>query len=145
MTVQLPFYYNLRVYYEDTDAGGIVYHSNYLNFAERARTEWLRALGHEQTHIRAETGCFIVVRHAAISYRRPARLDDALRVECALQTLDKTRMTLRQRVWRAEEMLTDITVELACVGENLRPAPWPPVLHAAFAPLVQPPEPPANH
>ncbi len=136
MTVQLPFRYNLRVYYEDTDAGGIVYHANYLNFAERARTEWLRALGHNQTHIRAETGCFIVVRRAWVEYKRPARLDDALAVECALQSLVGTRMTLRQRVMRAEEMLAEVVVELVCVGENLRPAPWPEPLLAAFAPLL---------
>lgn len=139
MTVQLPFRYDLRVYYEDTDAGGIVYHSNYLNFAERARTEWLRELGFNQIEIRADTGCFIVVRRASVDYKRPARLDDALRVECALQNLQGSRMTLRQRVIRAEEMLAEVIVELVCVGENLRPAPWPDALFKVFSALAPTP------
>lgn len=137
--IESPFRLPIRVYYEDTDAGGIVYHANYLNFAERARTEWLRSLGHDQTRIRAETGCFIVVRRASVDYKRPARLDDALQVECALQSLSGSRMTLRQRVICAEEMLAEVIVELVCVGENLRPAPWPEVLRKAFSALAPTP------
>jgi acyl-CoA thioester hydrolase len=127
------FSFPIRIYYEDTDAGGVVYYANYLKFAERARTEWLRHLGFDQTAIRAETRCLIVVKRVEADYKAPAFLDDALCVECALQSLDKVRMTMHQRVLRGTQLLVDIRVELVCVNSAIRPTPWPTAMAAAFA------------
>ena len=127
----------VRVYYEDTDAGGIVYYANYLKFAERARTEWLRQIGFEQNEIRARTGTIIVVKRASIDYKKSALLDDMLHIECQLRDLGKTRMTMQQRVLRGESLLANVEVELVCVdAQALRPAPWPAELEAAFTALT---------
>ena len=125
----------VRVYYEDTDAGGVVYHASYLRFCERARTEWLRELGFDQRDIRAETGTIIVVRSAKIDYLKPALLDDAIRIECQLHELGKTRMTMHQRVVRGDEVLTLVEIGLVCVNaQSLRPQAWPLSLVAVFNP-----------
>ena len=93
----------LRVYYEDTDAGGIVYHASYLRFAERARTEWLRALGVSQDALKHDQGLGFVVTRLHIDYLRPARLDDALVVETQLLELGRATLKLRQEVCRPSE------------------------------------------
>jgi acyl-CoA thioester hydrolase len=127
----------VRVYYEDTDAGGVVYHASYLRFAERARTEWLRNLGFDQRQIRTETGTIIVVRSAHIDYLKPALLDDALSIECQLQNFGKTRMTMHQRVMRGSELCAQLEIGLVCVdAKTIRPAPWPQPLVQVFAPLL---------
>ncbi len=91
-----PFHWPVRVYWEDTDAGGIVFYANYLKFFERARTEWLRALGVEQQKLREATGGIFVVSETAIKYHAPARLDDALTVTARLQDLGRASMTIAQ-------------------------------------------------
>lgn len=128
------FFYPLRVYYEDTDAGGVVYHSNFLNFAERARTECLRHMGLEQATLKETEDFIFVVSHAQIAYKRPGRLDDALVVETRLQSLRKARMTMRQIVRRDETVLADMTIEIACVSlANFRSTPVPEPIVAILA------------
>ena len=92
------FVWPVRVYWEDTDAGGVVYYANYLKFMERARSEWLRSLGVEQTVLAEQDGLVFVVRQVAVDYLKPARFDDALAVVCALAELNKASLTMSQRI-----------------------------------------------
>jgi acyl-CoA thioester hydrolase len=92
------FSWPIRVYYEDTDTGGVVYHSNYLNFMERARTEWLRALGYEQTVVRDKLGVIIVVHSLSINFKRPARFNDMLEVNCELVNLGRSSIEVKQTI-----------------------------------------------
>lgn len=112
------FYLPVRVYYEDTDAGGIVYHANYFNFCERARTEWLRHLGNGRDWLREEFGLIFVVRRASIEWRKPARLDELLLIETRLLSLGKVRMHMRQTVTRDGVMLASIDIELVCIDQQ---------------------------
>ena len=128
-----PHRFALRVYWEDTDAGGIVYHSNYLNFAERARTEALLARGIRQTEMRETLGVIFAVREARVRYLRPARLEDQLVVTTAVDRVGGARLELRQDVWRGEAMLAEIRVTLACLDTKGRPARVPEAVRQAFA------------
>lgn len=121
----MPLIHPIRVYWEDTDAAGIVYYANYLKFAERARTETLRQIGVEQQAFREQTGLAFVVRRCEIDYHAPARLDDLLTVQTELQEIGKVRMTMQQRIYRDEALLAKLTVKLGCVDRQGRPAPWP--------------------
>jgi len=115
----------LRVYMEDTDAGGIVYYVNYLKFMERARSEWLRQLGLNQQTLLDE-GTQLVVYRLACHYAKPACLDDALEISAHVTDVGRCRMTFEQQVWRDEELLCSATVEIACLStERLRPKEWP--------------------
>jgi acyl-CoA thioester hydrolase len=124
----------LRVYYEDTDASGIVYHANYLKFAERARTEMMRALGFAHSGIATETGIVFTVRRVGTDYLLPARLDDLLSVETRIVEIGGARLLLDQRVCRDGAVLAVLDVLVACVGRNGRPRRIPPALRAALAP-----------
>ena len=106
----------LRVYYEDTDLAGIVYYANYLKFIERARSEWVRALGVDQTRLKAEQGVVFAVRRVEADYLRPARFDDELYVATDLQTISGARIELRQEVWRGAERLFTASVTLVCLS-----------------------------
>lgn len=115
----------LRVYMEDTDAGGIVYYVNYLKFMERARSEWLRQLGLNQQTLLDE-GTQLVVYRLACHYAKPACLDDALEISAHVTDVGRCRMTFEQQVWRDKELLCSATVEIACLSaERLRPKAWP--------------------
>ena len=105
----------LRVYYEDTDLAGIVYYANYLKFIERARTEWVRGLGVDQTALRAAQGLVFAVRRVEADYLRPARFDDALQVQTRVFAVTGARITLDQAVWRGAERLFDAKVTLVCL------------------------------
>jgi len=94
------FQWLVRVYYEDTDAGGVVYHSQYLNFMERARTEWLRHLGFEQTTLRDKLGVIIVIRSLSIEYHSPARFNDLLTVSCQLAGAGRSSVEITQQIVR---------------------------------------------
>ncbi len=115
-TVQ-PFYWNLRVYWEDTDAGGVVYHSQYLNFFERTRTEWLRSVGIDQSSMRAREGKFFVVHSMNIGFVSPARLDDELQVSVALEKLGGASMALEQDMIRPADgaVISRASVKVACL------------------------------
>jgi acyl-CoA thioester hydrolase len=106
----------VRVYYEDTDAAGVVYYANYLKYMERARTEWLRKTGFEQTDLAQEHGVVFVVRAANIEYLLPARFDDELRVTVELINVGAGQIDLVQRVLRGDVPLVTAAVKLACVA-----------------------------
>jgi len=105
----------LRVYWEDTDAGGVVFYANYLKFFERARTEWLRHLGVQQQALRDSTGAIFVVADTQISYHAPARLDDELRVTVALKARGSASMTMAQQAWRGSTLLAKGQIRIGCV------------------------------
>lgn len=121
------FNWPVRVYYEDTDAAGIVYHAGYLRFMERARTEWLRSFGLELPAVREEHQALFTVSRMHIEYRRPALFNDMLNVSLALTRMGGASFLLDQRIHRsAEELLCRAEVRIACVDANtLRPRPIP--------------------
>ena len=112
------FQHHLRVYWEDTDAGGVVFYANYLKFFERARTEWLRALGVGQQALRDATGAIFVVTDAAVRYRAPAHLDDELRVTVGLRQRGPASMTIAQQAWRGDTLLADGQIRIGCVDHG---------------------------
>jgi acyl-CoA thioester hydrolase len=128
----------VRVYYEDTDAGGIVYHANYLKFFERGRTEYLRSFGVAQGALRAEHGMIFAVRSCAVEYLAPARLDDALLVTTAITTLGGSRLELSQTITLSERLLTTAQVTVVAVGADGRAMRIPAVLRECITPLIVP-------
>lgn len=128
-------HYPLRVYYEDTDAGGIVYHANYLRFAERARTEMMRVMGIPHAEMKAQDGVFFAVRRSVIDFHAPARLDDALDVESRILAGGGASLEIEQTIRHAggSDRLVTITSKLACIDQALRPARLPGRLRAAIA------------
>ena len=129
-----PFRYPLRVYWEDTDAGGVVFYANYLKFFERARTEWLRALGCSQQALRERTGALFVVTATNVRYLAPARLDDLLEVSVELRAAGKASMTIAQRAWRAGTLLAAGDIRIGCVDEGtFRPRRIPTELMTTLA------------
>ena len=125
----------LRVYYEDTDAAGIVYYANYLKFAERGRTEMMRTLGFAHSGIVAQSGTVFTVRRLSADYRLPARLDDLLTVDTRIVEIGAATLLLDQQVRRAGVTLVAIDILVACVGVDGRPRRVPPGLRAALAPF----------
>jgi acyl-CoA thioester hydrolase len=125
----------IRVYYEDTDAAGIVYHANYLRFAERARTEMLRLLGIEQEKLRAEQGVAFAVRRCTVDYRAPARLDDEIEVETRLVQLRRASLDIDHRIRRRGRELAQLAVQVACIDAAGRPTRLPLPLRAALTSL----------
>jgi acyl-CoA thioester hydrolase len=116
----------VRVYWEDTDAGGIVFYANHLKYFERARTEWLRSLGFEQERMRREAGTLFVVAETSIRYHRPARLDDLLDVDVAVVEAGRASLKLAQSARRGGELLSDATIRLGCVDmQTMRPVRIP--------------------
>ena len=127
------FIWPIRVYWEDTDAGGVVYHASYLRFLERARSEWLRALGYGQDALREREGVVFVVRAMRLEFLRPARLDDALSVAVALGERRRASLLMRQTIRRGETLLLDAEVKVACVAAaDFRPRAVPEALAAAL-------------
>jgi acyl-CoA thioester hydrolase len=119
----------VRVYYQDTDAGGVVYHASYVNFMERARTEWLRTFGYTGLGMMQEFGMLFVVRSLKVEYFRPALLDDMLDVSADIKDIGRSRMTVHQQVRRAEELLAEGEVHLVCVTRDaFKPVAIPDVL-----------------
>jgi acyl-CoA thioester hydrolase len=128
-----PLTWRYRVYWEHTDAGGVVYHSRYLNFMERARSDWLLALGFPQTELRERTSCLFVVTSARLDFHQPARLEDELAVDVAVERLRAASMFVVQRVHRDDgELLVTGHIGIACLeAERFRPTRMPRDLHAA--------------
>jgi acyl-CoA thioester hydrolase len=144
------FCWRTRVYWEDTDAGGVVYYANYLRYMERARTEWLRTLGYCQWDLATNHGVLFAVTRVRIEYRRPARLDDELSVTCEPRTVGAASVTFGQNVLRlpaagadheppgafeaAPGVLTEAEVRIACLdARTFRPLRMPEFLLSAFA------------
>ncbi len=127
------FTWPARVYWEDTDAGGVVYYANYLKFLERARTEWLRALGVGQIELAANDGVVFVVRRIEADYHKPARFDDALLITCRLLTTGRASLEIGQTVQRDGESLLTARVKAACVtSDSFRPVKIPPHILERF-------------
>lgn len=112
----MAFEFPIRIYWEDTDAGGIVFYANYLKFFERARTEWLRWLGIEQRDLREASGGMFVVSETAIKYHRPARLDDELLVTATLQEMGRASLTIAQQALSKSERRPDDRATVLCEG-----------------------------
>ena len=123
MTAPQPFALPVRVYYEDTDASGVVYYANYLKFMERARTEWLAALGFPLAAFEREYGVVFVVHRCEIDFRQPARLNDALAVTVEVEQRGASRLVAAQEVRRHETVLASARITLACVDAGC----WRPV------------------
>ena len=122
------FVWPVRVYYEDTDAGGVVYHARYLHFLERARSEWLRSIGIDQTRLKRERGLVFVVGKLSLSFRRPAKLDDELLASCVLAERRGASLRFTQELRKAgsEQLLLQAEVLAACVeAESFRPTALP--------------------
>jgi acyl-CoA thioester hydrolase len=120
------FNWAVRVYYEDTDAGGIVYYANYLKFFERARTEWLRALGIHQQDLLDAQGVAFVVRSASVEYISAARLDDELRLTLSVEKLGRASIQFAQQAWRGDTLLSSAAVKVGCVDKaSMRPRSLP--------------------
>jgi acyl-CoA thioester hydrolase len=116
MTSSSPaFRHRLRVYWEDTDAGGVVFYANYLKFFERARTEWLRSLGFGQQRLKDEAGAIFVVSDTAVRYLQPARLDDELEVTVSVSDAGRVTLTLAQQAWHGERLLAEGSIRIGCV------------------------------
>ncbi len=130
----------LRIYWEDTDAGGVVFYANYLKFFERARTEWMRGLGFGQERMRLETGAVFVVSDTTVRYLRPARLDDLLRVTVRQVQLARASITLGQQAWCGETLLAESSIRIACVDAgSFQPRRIPQEIAAAVAGSSRPP------
>ena len=149
------FRLTLRIYWEDTDAGGVVFYANYLKFFERARTEWLRSLGHQQERMRTDSGVMFVVTDTTVRYLRPARLDDLLDVTVTVRHAGRAQMTVAQQAWRrvasdraqpaspvdphaGTELVAEGTIRIGCVdAATFRPARIPTEVFNAIASLTR--------
>lgn len=127
-----PFAWPCRVYWEDTDAGGIVYYANYMKFMERSRTEWLRSIGVEQMRLKEEQGIIFVVVHVEAHYRRPARYGELLQTTCVVTETSRASLTFKQEIYRESldgELLLEGRVRVACLDAlRGKPRALPPSL-----------------
>lgn len=127
----MPFAIAVRVYYEDTDAGGVVYYANYLKFMERARTEWLRMLGFDQSRLTREHGIVFAVRAASLEFLKPARFDDALDVSVDIADRGRASINFVQSITCAATLLCEGTVRVACLDAmKFAPCPIPDRVYA---------------
>jgi acyl-CoA thioester hydrolase len=122
----MTFDWPVQVYWEDTDAGGVVYHSQYLNFMERARTEFLRSLGLVQTTLRDDLGILFVVRNIQIRFKKPAKFDDAINVNTQLLKVGRSLLEFEQNIYRGDEHLIAAKVDVVCIGaDSFKPVSIP--------------------
>jgi acyl-CoA thioester hydrolase len=135
----MTFSWPIRVYWEDTDAGGVVYHAQYLHFFERARSEWLRSAGISQVDLRVQDDCLLVVKSLSLDYARPARYDDELNVLVKMKHIGHASFMVIQELHRGSECLSRADVKIACLySSSFKPRPLPShVLAAAKAVLEQ--------
>jgi acyl-CoA thioester hydrolase len=123
------FSWQVRVYFQDTDAGGVVYHANYLNFMERSRTEWLRTFGYSNAGMMKELGVVFVVRSLKLEYLKPALLDDLVEVTSQIKEIGRSRLNIHQTVLRGEDVLVEGEVHLVCVDvQTFKPVSVPEIL-----------------
>jgi acyl-CoA thioester hydrolase len=133
------FHWPVRVYWEDTDAGGVVYYANYLKFMERARSEWLRVFGFEQDALRDEAGIVFVVRRVEIDYLAPARFNDQLDVSVGLHEMGRASLSVKQELMRGDTCLARAAVTLACVDAlRFKPVKMPEPILQALVPQREP-------
>jgi len=115
----------IRVYYEDTDMGGIVYHANYLKYIERARSDWVKTLGIDQNNMRADEGLIFAVRRVEAEYLAPAQYDDELEVETTTQSVTGARLVMDQMVRRGADLLFSAQITIVCINQAGQPARLP--------------------
>jgi len=126
VTLGVPIQLPVRVYYEDTDAGGVVYYANYLKFMERARSEWMRTLGFASTALARQEAVLFVVHRASLEFRAPARLDDEILVSARLSAVRRAALSFDQEVSRGPVVLARGEITIVCVGvDDFRPRPIP--------------------
>ena len=128
-----PFIFPVRGYYEDTDAAGIVYHANHIKFAERSRTELLRALGYDHKRVADDFGLVLIVKYIEIDYRATARLDEQLEIHTSVAAFGNTSFTLIQNIFRAEKMIAGLKVTIVAINQQGRPERIPTLLRDAFS------------
>lgn len=128
---------SLRVYYEDTDSGGIVFYANYLKFAERGRTEMLRAAGYENKALMEEQDILFVVRRVEVDYLVPARLDDVLTVKTGILELKNASFSVRQSIFCHEVLICSMDVILVCVTKDARPVRMPEFMREKLMPFYE--------
>ncbi|MDD3669039.1 MAG: tol-pal system-associated acyl-CoA thioesterase [Alphaproteobacteria bacterium] len=132
-----------RVYFSDTDAGGIVYHSNYIVFAEHARSDMMRDLGYTSSAC-MRAGFAFVIRHVSVDFLAPARLDDDLDIRTRIVACRNASLTFEQTIFRGEELLARVMVKAACVNKDFKPIRFPEAFRARFAPYIETPENPIS-
>ncbi|OIR15984.1 acyl-CoA thioesterase YbgC [mine drainage metagenome] len=129
MSKHKVFSWPVRVYFQDTDAGGVVYHASYVNFMERSRTEWLRTFGYSNAGLMKELGMVFVVRTLKLDYLKPALLDDLVTVTAQIKEIGRSRVSILQTVLRGEDVLIEGEVHLVCVDmKTFKPVSVPEVL-----------------
>jgi acyl-CoA thioester hydrolase len=135
----MEFEIPVRVYYQDTDAGGVMFHATYLNYLERARVEWMRARGCDATQLVNRFGIIFIVRQLEIFYLKPALLDDLVMVSAAVEKMGRAQLTFAQQIRRNGETLVRAGVNVACVSANrLKPAAFPEEIQATLAGAADP-------
>ena len=122
------FNYKLKVFYEDTDSGGVVYYANYLKFFERARTEAITEIGLSNKKLLQEYGIFIIVKSCNIEYKKPAKLEDQLEIKSNIILISNTSFKMRQRAYRDQELITDCEIHLVIVDKKGKPTKIPDIL-----------------
>jgi len=128
------FQWPVRVYYEDTDAGGVVFYANYLKFYERARTEMLRSMGFEQDELMASESVIFVVRSVQVDYLQPAKFNDLLQVNAQIDLLKSASLSFQQSIYRGEDKLSSANIRIACLdSDTMRPKQIPELLKRALA------------
>ena len=128
------FFYNLRVYYEDTDAGGVVYYANYLKFLERARTEFLYAIGYSNNKVKKDFGALIIVKACNIEYKKPAYLEDKLTIRSFVKSTTKTSFFMSQIITKDNDTIVEAQVHLVFVDVKGKPVKIPNEIYSKFKP-----------
>ena len=128
------FFHNIKVYYEDTDAGGVVYYANYLKFLERARTEALVTIGFNNKKIKEDYGALIIVKSCNIEYKKPSYLEDELKIRSFVKSVTKTSFFMSQFISRDKELIVEAKVHLVFVDKNGKPIKVPEVILKDFKP-----------
>ena len=128
------FYYNVKVYYEDTDAGGVVYYANYLKYLERARTEALASIGLSNLQIKDKFGALIIVKSCNIEYKKPAHLEDELNIRSFIKSATKTSFIMNQIIKKDEHIIVEAQIHLVFINENGKPIKIPDIIFENFKP-----------
>ena len=128
------FYHNVKVYYEDTDAGGVVYYANYLKYLERARTEALTTIGLSNIEIKEKFGALIIVKSCNIEYKKSAHLEDELKIRSFVKSVTKTSFFMNQIITRGEAIIVEAQVHLVFVNEKSKPVKVPKIIFDNFKP-----------
>ena len=128
------FFHKIKVYYEDTDSGGVVYYANYLKFLERARTEALFSIGYSNKKIKEKFNSLIIVKSCNIDYKKPANLEDELKIRSFVKSITKTSFFMNQIISRDEEIIVEAQIHLVFVNENGKPIKIPDEIYSQFKP-----------